>query len=96
MNPSIQIDLDTTVTTSDVLAAADLGTEAVVLDPTSGQYYALNDVAKRIIDLAVGSARLGDIVDQLLTEYEVDRARLASDVQTFVTDLAARGLVTLS
>ena len=96
MNPSTQIDLDTTVTTSDVLAAADLGSESVVLDPTSGQYYALNDVAKRIVDLAVGSTRVGDIVDQLLAEYEVDRARLARDVQTFVTDLAARGLVTLS
>lgn len=91
-----RIDQTTVVTTSETLAAADLGDEAVVLDPASGQYYALNDVARRIVELATGSAPFGTIVDHMMAEYDVDRARLTRDIESFVTDLAERGLVRLS
>ena len=89
------IDLDTTVTTTEALAVADLGGESVVLDPASGRYYGLNEVAARIVQLAAGSARLGDIVEQILTEYDVEREQLARDVQSFVSDLASKGLIQL-
>lgn len=87
------LDTDTAVILSSNLAVADLGDEAVVLDPSSGNYYGLNEVAARILELAQEETTLGQIVDQLLEEYDVSRDRLEPDVVAFVQDLESRGLL---
>lgn len=87
------LDTDTSVILSQNLAVADLGDEAVVLDPSSGNYYGLNEVAARILELAQEETTLGQIVDRLLDEYDVSRDRLTPDVMTFVQDLERRGLL---
>lgn len=87
------IDSDTTVILSPNLAVADLGDEAVVLDPTSGNYFGLNEVAARILELAREETTVDRIVDQLLVEYDVEPERLRRDVAEFVGDLQRRGLV---
>ena len=86
---------ETQVVVSQDLAIADLGDEAVVLDPTSGTYFGLNEVASRILALASEATTVGEIVDQLIDEFEVERRVLAADVATFVQDLAQRGMVRL-
>lgn len=84
---------ETSVVLSPDLAVADLGDEAVILDPTSGTYFGLNEVASRILALAQEETTVGAIVDRLIDEFEVDRAVLAADVTAFVQDLAQRGMV---
>ena len=87
------LDNDATVTVSQNLAVADLGSEAVLLDPISGNYFGLNEVASRILHLAQEATTIAEIVDRLLVELDVDRERLTGDVATFVEDLERRGLV---
>lgn len=89
MTPAI----DTPVVVSNQLAVADLGDEAVVLDPSTGNYFGLNEVAARILELAHEPTTVGEIVDRLLTEYNVSRDRLTVDVSAFVEDLARRGFL---
>lgn len=89
----MSLDTDASVVLADNLAVADLGEEAVVLDPTSGNYYGLNEVAARILELAQQPTTLSKIVDQLLEEYDVKRERLAADVAMFIGDLEQRGLL---
>ncbi len=86
---------DATVVVSQNVAVADLGSEAVLLDPTSGTYFGLNEVAARILDLAQETITIDSIVDRLLDEFDVDRNRLFGDVTAFVGDLERRGLITV-
>jgi hypothetical protein len=84
---------DTPVVVSNHLAVADLGDEAVILDPSSGNYFGLNEVAARILELAHEPTTVGQIVDRLLGEYNVSRDRLTADVATFVDELGRRGFL---
>lgn len=84
---------ETTVVVSQNLAVADLGDEAVLLDPSTGNYYALNEVAARILELATSETTVDMLVKALLDEYDVDRGRLEADVSVFIHDLEAKGLL---
>ena len=85
----------TPVVVSPKLAVANLGDEAVLLDADSGNYYGLNEVAARILDLARTKQTVESIVDVLMGEYEVEREVLYADVVHFVGELEANGLVTV-
>lgn len=85
--------VDTTVVASKDLAVADLGSEAVLLDPATGQYFGLNEVAVRVVELAQEKTTLSHIVDVLLGEFEVEEGRLTSDIVSFTEELARRGLI---
>ncbi len=84
---------ETPVVISQALTVADLGNEAVVLDPASGMYFGLNEVAARILALAHSSTTVGEIVGQLYEEFDVDHAQLTADVSAFVCDLEKRGMI---
>ena len=70
-----------------------VGGEAVLLDVESGLYFGLDEVGARIWQLLVVGATEDSIVDQLLEEYEVERAQLRTDVTSFLTALATKGLI---
>lgn len=75
------------------LASADLGGESVVLDPESGRYFGLNEVAARILALVAEPRRLSQIVDVLAAEYDAPPGRLRADAEHFLGMLASRSLV---
>lgn len=78
------------------LAAADLGSESVVLDPTAGKYYGLNEVAARILELVEAPKSLRDVQAALLDEYDVDADQLRADLEYFLRELHTRGLIVLN
>ena len=84
---------DAIVTIAPGLASADLGGEAVILDPASGRYFGLNEVAARILELVRHPQSVSQIEEVLAAEYDVDRAQLREDIHGFLTTLASRGLV---
>lgn len=61
--------------------------EAVVLRQEEAEVLVLNEVGARILELADGSHSAKAIVDTLESEFEVERAELESDVETFLGDL---------
>lgn len=75
------------------LASADLGGESVVLDPVSGRYFGLNEVAARILSLVGEPRRLDQVVEVLAAEYDAPPGRLRADAEQFLGMLASRGLV---
>lgn len=90
------ISFEASLTVRPGVAVADLGNEAVLLNSESGEYFALNEVASRILELASGETALAHIVTGLMTEFQVERSRLEADVLSFVEELERRGLITLS
>ena len=83
------------------VAAADqlstrLGDEIVILGLRDSVYYGLDGVGGRIWDLLQTPRTLGEILDVLVTEYEVARDRAAADLTALVANLHARGLVAIT
>ncbi len=75
------------------LVWSDLEEDAVLLDADAGTYYTLNEVAASIWDKIDGKRAIGEIVELMLEEYDVERATLERDIEGLVADLEDKGLV---
>lgn len=87
------ISADTRVVRSEGIAVADLDGEMIVLDTESGQYYGLNEVGARILQLVEEPRRVSDVVASLQEEYDVDHDRLEQDSLEFLTELHQHEMV---
>lgn len=67
--------------------------EAVLLDEVLGRYFAANPVASRILLACRAGARRDDLLADIVSAYRVDVDRAAADLDRFLADLLARGLV---
>ena len=87
------------ITTRSVVVVApdrlscDLAGEAAILNLTSGMYYGLNAVGARVWALIAEPRPVGDVLEQLLREFEVDARRCEQDLVALVEQLVAEGLV---
>ena len=74
------------------LLIQEVHSEAVLLDVSTGTYYALNRVGalawKHLLDLK----DLEQLAQAILEEYDVDEATLRKDLEAFVKDLVDHGL----
>lgn len=69
---------------------------AVLLNLERGQYQSLNGTGAAIWKEISGGATSGEVVTRLCDRYPaLPRERVESDVGAFLSQLAARGLVTL-
>lgn len=71
----------------------DLDGEAAVLNLSTGMYYGLNSVGARIWGLLGEPKTVIEILDALLTEYDVDATRCQSDLVRILNELAEAGLI---
>ncbi len=67
--------------------------EGVVLVQDNNEVLGTGTVGTRLLELVDGRTGLDRIVDRLLQEFDVDRPRLAADVERFVGELAAAGVL---
>ena len=72
---------------------SEIDSEAVILDINSGTYFGLNEVSNYIWQLLQTSASQQQLVDRVLTEYEVTEAEAASDIEDLLKDMLDSGLV---
>ncbi len=66
-----------------------------MLQLESGVYHGLNPVAGRVWELLETPSTVGQVVDALLEEYDVERERCESDVAALLVALREAGLVEL-
>jgi len=71
-----------------------VGDETVLLDLERGFYFGVDRVGQRIWELAGSDRTLGDIVDVIVDEFDVDRDQAEADVMEFAATLVAKGLLT--
>lgn len=87
------IDLNSIVSYRGDLDTTDLDGDKVMMDLEKGQYFALNSVATRIWDELERPVKVGDIVETLLQEYDVERAECEKSVLEFVQGLENAELI---
>jgi hypothetical protein len=84
---------DTVLAVSDQLLSTQLGSEAVILNLRSGVYFGLDPVGARVWDLIQKPITVAHLRATLLDEFEVDAARLNSDLTDLLGNMQAEGLV---
>lgn len=67
--------------------------ETVIVDPSSGRYYGLNDYAVRVWALIQQPRSVAELHALLLAEYEASPDDLLEDMTALIQELAAAGLV---
>jgi hypothetical protein len=72
-----------------------LDTETLVVDVKGGMLYPLNAVATRIWQLCDGTRSVEAIGRALIDEFEAGEATVRADVDRFIGELEAAGLLTL-
>ncbi len=67
--------------------------EAVVLRQGPGEVLILNEVAARVLCLVDDGESFGAIASRLVEEFEAPVARLRTDLEGFIEDAVAAGLI---
>lgn len=78
---------------SDLVVARRAGETVILLDPSSGEYFTLDDVGGRVWELCDGSRTVSEIVDAIAREYDAPRERIQGDVSELLAELAGIQLV---
>ena len=92
----VEVGLDDIVRASDGVLVNRIADETVLLNPATGRYYTLNDVATRMWSLLEEGQRVGAALETLVGEYDAPRERLERDLVTLVGELVSHELVTIS
>lgn len=76
----------------DVLSQ-DIDKETVLLDMKSENYFGINDVGRRVLDILKNGANIASIVKLLLNEYDIDENTLEKDVRFLLQQLLDSQLI---
>ncbi len=71
-----------------------VGDETVLLDLSSGVYFGLDGVGKRIWESVTEGLNLRETAAAIASEFEVEETQAQADLIAFATDLVERGLLT--
>lgn len=90
---------DDTIAASDRFSVSDdvvlerIEDELVLLDLQRDTYFSVNAVGAVVWETLSEGGSVGEAVDAVLAEYDVDRARAGGDVETFVGMALEKGLI---
>ena len=77
-------------------ASCDLAGETAIVNLKSGVYYGLDPMGTHVWKLLHEPVTFGGLCESLMREYDVDGARLETDMRAFLRDLADHGLVDIT
>jgi hypothetical protein len=83
----MSVSLSSIVKTKSNVFAAEVHGELVLFDPDIGCYFSAGHVGERIWALIGDGRKVGDIVDAIVSEYDVDRETAEYDVLAFIQEL---------
>ena len=86
------MDLETKLAIPPQVMSRLVGDETVLLDLASGIYFGLDNVGKRIWESVADGNSLGQAVEVIVAEYEVEESQAQADVIAFANQLIERGL----
>ena len=93
MKSSDVIDLDTMVVQTRDLISSELDGDTVLMSLTQAAYYGLDSTGQHIWKLIAQPCRVGDLCEQLVADYAVERTACEQDVCAFLTELNKEGLI---
>ena len=95
MSKTIKIELSTTVMQSSEIISADLDGQIVMMHLERYQYFGLDDIGTQIWEIIEDPISVAELCNQLLPQYDVDRATGVTDLLAYLNDMLNDGLVTI-
>jgi hypothetical protein len=92
----VPITTNSIVRTAANAVSCDLDGEAAILNVQSGEYYGLDEIGASVWWMMNQPCTLAAIIQQILTEYEVDADRCEKDLISLISKLAEHGLVEIN
>lgn len=74
----------------------EFGSDAILLDPVTGQFAQVNTPGLAIWDSIDGQRTVAEIAQHLATEFETTPDDLVMDIQAFIEELIDKRLLTLA
>jgi hypothetical protein len=93
---STKITIETIVSVAADQVSCELEGEAAILNLASGAYHGLDPVGLAVWNLIASPIAVSQIVDAMITQYDVDRARCERDLLALLAKLDERGLIQTS
>lgn len=90
-----ELSRSTVLRVADSVLKRSAGSETVLLDLDSEEFFGLDGVGARAFELFEEPRPVEAVVDVLLTEYAVDRETLTTDVMVLAADLVTRKLLVI-
>jgi hypothetical protein len=75
---------------------SEIGSEAVILDLKSGVYYGLNDTGNQIWQWLQQPKTESEIIDLVLTEYDVTPEQADRDVRALLQEMIGAGIIKIA
>jgi hypothetical protein len=91
----VNLDLNSVISLSSNLMSCDIDNDRVVLDAVSGQYYNLNETAKRICSLLDQPQIVSDLINKVAAMHDVSFEECKKDMLIFLGDLLNSNIIKL-
>lgn len=89
----MRIDLKSIVEQGKQHVSAEVDGEVVMMSIEKGNYYGIDAVGARIWQIITEPHRVAEVCNQLMTEFDVDRATCEVDTLDFLNRLMAEDLI---
>lgn len=93
--PTLNVTLDSKVVQGKGNIVSDMDGSKVMLSIENGKYYNLGSIGGDIWDLISEPTQVKNVVENLLSFYEVDEETCINQVKTFLLQLLKDNLITL-
>jgi hypothetical protein len=81
------VSVDMTIKVANMPEVTELDGEKVMIDFDSGKYFMIKGVGNDIWEMIADDVKVSDIVEKLLSEYEVEREVCEKEVESFIRQL---------
>lgn len=88
--------LDQTIMQTEDLLVSNMDGEKVMLSVKNGKYYNLGHVGGRIWELLASPQQIGEVIDALLEEYEIDKETCQEQAMVFLRMLLKEELIRIA
>ena len=91
-----RVPLDASVVATERQLSTTLADEVIILGLDDSMYYGLSGTGARIWELLQTPRTIEEIVTTITGEFDVDRDRVAADLDALLIDLQSRGLIAIT
>ena len=88
-----RINLQSIVQRDPEIIAAEVDQDLIMVSMVKGSYYGISDVARVIWEAIEQSKKVSNLIDDLVSAYDVDRSKCEEDTLSFLSDLLTERLV---
>jgi hypothetical protein len=92
----MKLELSSRVCRNPEMVSGNMDGETVMMSIVRGEYFGLDLIGSRIWEMIKQPVTIEALIEQLLTEYEIDRETCSRDVLDFLEQIQDKGLLLCS